>query len=137
MAGSGATTRLRGDVPIAAKILCIDDEPVPLELRCDLLKRAGYRVVAAGSGREGIRLFSAEQFDLVVLDYWMADMDGLDVAEELKRINSKVPIVMLSGFRSILDEGIGRVDRWLLKGQSDPEDLLSVISELLSRYGNS
>lgn len=118
-------------MPAPAKILCIDDEPVPLELRRDLLKRAGYDVVVAGSGRQGIQVFSAEQFDLVVLDYWMADMDGLAVAEQLKHINSKVPIVMLSGYRTILDESIGKVDRWLLKGQSGPEDLLSTISELL------
>ena len=60
----------------SARILCIDDEPVPLEPQCNLLKRAGYSVAVAGSGREGVRLFSAEAFDLVVLDYWMADMDG-------------------------------------------------------------
>jgi CheY-like chemotaxis protein len=120
-------------MPVPPKILCIDDEPIPLELRCDLLKRAGYDVVTAGSGREGIRLFSAEHFDLVVLDYWMADMDGLAVAEQMKHINPKVPIVMVSGYRSILDEAIGKIDRWLVKGQTEPEDLLSAISELLRR----
>lgn len=115
-------------------ILRIDDEPDLLEVRRIFLeKAAGYRVLGAATGKEGIRLFSAEHVDLVVLDYWMADMRGLDVAEELKRINSKVPILMLSGYRSILDEGIGRVDRWLVKGQSEPGDLLSTISELLSR----
>jgi CheY-like chemotaxis protein len=121
-----------GDTSIPAKILCIDDEPVPLQLRCELLKRAGYDVVVARSGTEGIRVFSAERFDLVVLDYWMADMDGLAVAEQLKAIKPRVPIVMVSGYRSILDESIGKIDRWLVKGQSEPEDLLSTISELLN-----
>jgi CheY-like chemotaxis protein len=114
-------------------ILCIDDESDLLEVRRIFLEKAGYRVVGAATGKEGIRLFSAEQIDLVVLDYSMADMDGLDVAERLKRINSKVPIVMFSGYRSILDEGIGRVDRWLMKGESEPKDLLSAIRELLRR----
>ena len=98
-----------------------------------MLQRAGYRVVVAGSGAEGIRLFSNESIDLVVLDYWMADMDGLEAAEKLKRINPKVPIVMVSGYRSILDESIGKIDRWLVKGETEPEDLLSTISELLHR----
>ena len=120
-----------------AKILCIDDEPVPLKLRCEVLKNAGYDVVVAGSGKEGIRRFSAQHFDLVVLDYWMADINGLDVAEELKRINPQIPILMLSGYRSILDEAVGKIDRWLLKGETEPEDLLSAISELLSRGQNS
>jgi CheY-like chemotaxis protein len=118
-----------------ARILCVDDEPDLLEVRRKLLEKAGYDVVVARTGREAIRLFSAERFDLVLLDYSMADMDGLAVAEELKRIKSKVPIVMFSGYRSILDEAIGRVDRWLVKGQSEPEDLLSAISELLSPGG--
>jgi CheY-like chemotaxis protein len=124
-------------VPIPAKILCIDDEPVPLKVRCELLKKAGYDVVVAASGTEGVRRFSAERFDLVVLDYWMADINGLDVAGELKRINPKIPILMLSGYRSILDETVGKVDRWLVKGETQPEDLLAAISELLSRGENS
>lgn len=111
-------------------ILCIDDERVPLELRCHLLKQAGYRVVVAGSGKEGIQLFSTERIDLVVLDYWMDAMDGLEVAAQIKRMNRKIPIIMLSGYRELLDEGLGLVDRWLLKGQSEPEDLLTTIKEL-------
>jgi DNA-binding response OmpR family regulator len=114
-------------------ILCVDDESDLLEIRRLFLEKAGYRVVGAATGKEGVRLFSAARIDLVVLDYWMADMNGLDVAKELKGINSKVPIVMFSGYRSILDEGIGRVDRWLVKGQGEPGDLLSTIRELLSR----
>jgi CheY-like chemotaxis protein len=114
-------------------ILCVDDEPAPLELRCELLKKAGYHVIVAGTGREGIRVLASENIDLVVLDYWMADLDGLEVAAEMKRIKPKVPIVMLSGYRSILDEGIGRVDRWLIKGQTEPDDLLTTIKQLLSR----
>jgi hypothetical protein len=40
-------------------------------------------------------------------------------------LNPKVPIVMFSGYRSILDEAIGRIDRWVVKGQSEPQDFLS------------
>lgn len=115
-------------------ILCIDDEPVLLELRRTLLERAGYRVLIAATAKEGIRVFGSEKIDLVVLDYWMADVNGLDVATELKRINRKTPIVMLSAYRSILDEGIGLVERWLLKGD-EPSDLISTIMELLESRG--
>jgi CheY-like chemotaxis protein len=118
--------------PDTPTILCIDDEHDLLEVRRILLEKAGYRVFVAMSGKEGIELFSTRQIDLVVLDYWMADMDGLKVARELKGVNPKVPIVMLSGYRSILDESIGRVDKWLLKGEKT-EDLLSAIRDLLSR----
>jgi len=114
-----------------ATILCIDDEPDGLKVRCKLLEKAGYRVITAASPPEGIRLFAAEHIDLVVLDYWMADLRGIQLAERLKRTKRRVPIIMLSGFRPIGDEGIGRVERWLVKGESGPEDLLSTIRQLL------
>jgi CheY-like chemotaxis protein len=116
-----------------ATLLCIDDEPDALEVRRILLERAGYRVLASSSPAQGIRLFSTEAVDLIVLDYWMADMRGIALAEKLKAIKPKVPIVMLSGFRSIGDEAIGRVDRWLVKGEIGPDDLLAAIRELLTQ----
>ena len=107
-----------------------------LELRRKVLDAAGYSVLATLSPAEGIQLFRANQVDLVLLDYWMADMNGLAVALELKRINSNVPLVMLSGFHYILDEPMGRVDEWLIKGETQPSDLLLTISNLLSRDGH-
>jgi CheY-like chemotaxis protein len=133
MVNATQATPVNGRTPV---ILCIDDEPDALELRRKLLDGVGYRVVAALSPTDGIRLFRANQVDLVLLDYWMADMNGLAVAVELKRTNSNVPIVMLSGFRCILDEAMGRVDEWLIKGEIQPDDLLRTISKLLSRDGH-
>lgn len=59
------------------------------------------------------------------------------MAEKLKSMKPEVPIVMLSGFRPIFDEGIGLADIWLLKGESEPEDLLAAVSELLHRVQSS
>lgn len=115
------------------RILYIDDEADLLELRRVMLEKVGYDVAVALSGKAGVRLFSAQRFDVIVLDYWMADLDGLKVAEALKRIDGNVPIIMLSGYRPLLDEEIGRVERWIRKGESDPQALLNVIKELLSR----
>ena len=116
-----------------AAILCIDDEETALLLRRRMLERAGYRVFTALTGKEGIEIFRYQPIDVVILDYWMADMDGLDVATALKLINTKTPIIMLSGFAAILDEGLGKVDLWLRKGESDPEQLLIAVVHLLNR----
>jgi len=116
------------DTPAA--ILCIDDEEPALMVRRRVLEKAGYRVVTALTGKVGIEMFRQQSFDVVILDYWMADMDGLDVAAELKRLNPRTPIIMLSGFASILDEGLGKVDLWLRKGEGDPEQLLSAVVRL-------
>jgi CheY-like chemotaxis protein len=118
---------------IPAAILCIDDEEPALLLRRRVLEKAGYRVFTALTGKEGIELFRFQTVDAVILDYWMADMDGLEVATELKKLNPKTPIVVLSGYASILDEAMGRVDLWLRKGEGDPEQLLLAVGQLLSR----
>ena len=115
-----------------AAILCIDDEEPALLLRRLVLENAGYRVFTALTGKQGIELFRHQTIDVVILDYWMADMDGLDVAEQLKGLSPKTPIIMLSGYTSILDEGLGRVDLWLRKGEGDPEQLLSAVMQALN-----
>jgi len=112
-------------------ILCIDDEHPGLELRKALLESAGYRVLATPSGREAIHLFKFQPVDAVVLDYWMADMNGLTVARELKRLRPKVPIIMLTAFFMFPEETIGVVDRCLGKADIEPDDLLNVLSALL------
>ena len=96
------------------------------------MENAGYRVFTALTGKQGIELFRHQPIDVVILDYWMADMDGLDVAEQLKALSPKTPIIMLSGYTSILDEGLGRVDLWLRKGEGDPEQLLSAVVQALN-----
>ena len=115
-----------------AAILCIDDEEPALALRRLVLENAGYRVFTALTGKQGIELFRHQPIDVVILDYWMADMDGLDVAEQLKGLSPKTPIIMLSGYTSILDEGLGRVDLWLRKGEGDPEQLLAAVVQALN-----
>ena len=116
-----------------AAILCVDDEEAALSLRRRVLEKAGYRVFTALTGREGIEIFRYQPIDVVILDYWMADMDGLDVAAVLKGINTKTPIIMLSGYIAILDEALGKVDLWLRKGEIDPEQLLIAVVHLLNR----
>ncbi len=115
-----------------AAILCIDDEEPALILRRLVLENAGYRVFTALTGKQGIELFRHQPIEVVILDYWMADMDGLDVAEQLKALSPKTPIIMLSGYTSILDEGLGRVDLWLRKGEGDPEQLLAAVVQALN-----
>jgi len=117
----------------AATILCIDDETAGLLPRRLLLESAGYRVIEARSGLEGIRLFQSEKVDAVILDYWMSGMKGTQVASELKRINPNVPIIVLSGMLDLPGEASGLVDEWMIKGSTRAEQLLNSISGLLEQ----
>jgi CheY-like chemotaxis protein len=114
-----------------ATILCIDDEQTALELRQALLKSAGYKVVAAKCGADGIKAFRSQHVDAVVLDYWMSEMNGMQVAREIRKLNSTVPIIILSAYGELLDESLGIADLWIRKGEEDPQYLLARLEELL------
>ncbi len=116
-----------------ATILCIDDEEPGLQVRRLLLESAGYRVLSARSGAEGIRVFQAEPVDAVVLDYWMSGMNGMAVAKELKRLNPGIPIMILSAYGTLLDETLGVADIWLRKGEEEPQYILAKLRELLEQ----
>lgn len=113
-------------------VLCIDDEEPGLEVRKILLESAGHRVLTAKSGSEGIRVFRSEPVDAVILDYWMSGMNGVAVARELKKLDPKVPIMILSAYGTLLDEALGVADVWIRKGEEDPQFLLAKVAELLN-----
>jgi CheY-like chemotaxis protein len=76
-------------------------------------------------------MFAAEPIDAAILDYWMADMNGLNVAREIRKLNPKLPIIILSAYGELLDESLGLADVWIRKGEEDPQYLLSRLEQLL------
>ncbi len=111
-------------------ILCVDDEPVGLSVRRLLLEHEGYEVRTALSGPEGLEIFSSETIAAVVLDYAMPDMNGGEVAAEMKRRKPKVPILMLSAYVDLPDDALQHVDARALKGES-PMELLKELQKLV------
>ena len=119
-------------MPATAKIvLSIDDEPTILYLRDMVLKSAGYEVLSALSGREGLELFDSHTVDLVLLDYYMPEMNGAEVAAEMKRRKPNVPIIIVSAYIEVPDNALALAESFVTKGEG-PEVLLTRIGELLS-----
>ena len=86
---------------MAETICIVDDEPAILNTLSSILEDEGYQVVVAKSGVEGMKVVRSDSPDLVILDIWMPEMDGL---ETLKRLRSQFPgilVVMMSGHGSI------------------------------------
>jgi CheY-like chemotaxis protein len=115
----------------AATVLCIDDEQTALQLRQTVLESAGYKVLTAKSGALGIQAFKSEPVSAVILDYWMADMNGMQVAREIRKLNPSIPIIILSAYGELLDESLGIADLWIRKGEEDPQFLIARLDELL------
>lgn len=114
-----------------ARILCIDDHWNGLIGRKMLLEQSGYEVLEASGGDEGLKLFRKHAVDAVVLDYQMPGMNGDVVAAKMKRINARVPIMMLSAYEPLPKSKLTSVDSLLSKSQP-PSMLLSSLQRLLN-----
>lgn len=80
-----------------ATILIIDDEPAILRTIGRILAKAGYRVVSASNGRDGISSFVAEAPSLVVIDILMPEKDGIETIRELLAIRPDVRLLAIAG----------------------------------------
>jgi CheY-like chemotaxis protein len=111
-------------------VLCVDDEPVGLMVRAKLLELSGFSVITGADGPTAVELFRSNDVDVVLLDYMMPNMHGGEVAQTLRTIDPKKPIIMLSAYLSLPEEVISSVDLCLVKGLP-PEELVAAIRGVL------
>ena len=114
-----------------ASILCVDDEPNVLVLRRTLLGKAGYKVHLAEDGEKGLAIFRNEDIDLAVVDYKMPGMLGDEVAREMRRLRSHVPLLLVTAYHDLPWNCTSVFNATVLKGES-PTVLLEQIKVLLS-----
>lgn len=80
-----------------ALILIIDDDVLMRSLCKEMLERAGYDVMVACNGHEGLQLFRQTSIDLVITDVFMPVRDGLEVIMTLRREKPTTPIIAFTG----------------------------------------
>lgn len=119
-----------------ASILVIDDEKLARFTLRKVLEQAGHKVVEAASGRDGIKFFQSQPYDLVITDIIMPDKEGIETITELKRHSQRTPIIAMSGggrtgnldfLKLALQRG---ADQTIAKPFT-PDELLSIVSGLL------
>ena|ERR1700686_318052 len=113
-------------------LLCIDDNQSCLNIHKIILEGLGYVVLTASSGREGLEVFASNAIDAVILDYQMPYMNGEMVAAEMKKMNPRVPILMLSACVSLPERALRLVDDSIAKG-NPAVFLLLAVQQLLRR----
>lgn len=80
-----------------ARILLVEDSPeVSLAVR-EILASAGHTVVEAASGKAALKSLHASQFDAIVSDIWMPEMDGIQLLKEIRGAGNNIPVVVISG----------------------------------------
>jgi len=83
------------------RVLVIDDEKAIRETLSEILSDEGYVVTSVPTGEEGLRRLVEESFDLVFLDVWLRDRDGLSILEAADGRCREVPIIMISGHANV------------------------------------
>ena len=101
MAATVATDEITVPNAVPASILVIDDEEVMREILEALLSREGHRVRLAATAEEGLELARSLPFDAAIVDVMLPGMDGITALDELRRINSELPVVMITAFASV------------------------------------
>ena len=85
------------------KILLVEDEmnlARPLKFN---LEQEGYKVQFTPSGKEALNYYKGDTFDLIILDLMIEEIDGFEVARQIRQGNSRIPILMLTAYSSAQD----------------------------------
>ncbi|MBZ5547473.1 MAG: response regulator [Acidobacteriia bacterium] len=112
-------------------LLCIDDSEAILAYEKSLFEGSGFSVVTAASARQGLKIATTSTFDAVLLDYQMPDMNGHEVAVELRRVRPETLVIMFSG-SEIPEETQKLVDAVIPKA-GEVRELLPVVTRLCDR----
>ena len=115
-------------------ILVVDDDPLIRSFLSTVLKEEGHRVEEADSGRSGLQLFQAAEFDLVVTDLRMPDLSGLDLIREGRKLRPESRWIIITAYGSIGNAveamKVGASD-YLTKPFDSPDELRHVVRRVI------
>lgn len=118
-------------------VLVIEDDSKLNNLICKRLEKEGYSSESCYNGRDGVDYIKSGQYDLVILDWMLPEMNGIDVLKEIRRADITVPVIMLTaldGVNSRIDGLDAGADDYMIK-PFDINELLARIRALLRRPG--
>jgi CheY-like chemotaxis protein len=124
--------------PLPAKIpeiLLVDDNRQGLIARKSLLQELGYNISTATSGDEALELFAKQNFDVVVTDYKMPRMDGIELIRRVRSAQPGARIILLSGFvepLGLTEESTG-ADVVIVKSAGEVGQLTRSVKRMLSQ----
>jgi DNA-binding response OmpR family regulator len=119
---------------MAERILLVEDDPRLADMLSEYLGQAGFRIHVASLGAEALKELAAAEYDAVVLDLMLPDMDGLDLCRQL-RTSADTPVLMLTGRGDAIDRIVGLelgADDYLPK-PFEPRELLARLRAILRR----
>lgn len=117
------------------RILIVEDEVAIAELEKDYLELSGFEVVIESDGAEGAKIALEQDFDLVILDLMLPNLDGFEICKQIRE-EKNIPVIMVSAKKDDIDKirGLGTgADDYMTKPFS-PSELVARVKAHLSRY---
>lgn len=118
---------------MSAKILLVEDESIIRMNLADVLRNGGYEVEEARDGTQAVKLFESRNFDLVVTDLVMPELNGFKLIARVRSISPSIPVILITGYLA-RQAGLA-----ILQGSSEflakpiqPEALLTSVKSLLA-----
>jgi two-component system, cell cycle sensor histidine kinase and response regulator CckA len=96
-------------------LLVVDDEKLVREVETEILRLQGYTVLEAANAAEALRVAAATKtIHLLVTDFWMPDIDGLELARRFRAVHPKTPVLMVSGSLPQIEHRTDDLDNFAL-----------------------
>ena len=118
-----------------SKILIIEDEEAIADLEKDYLELSGFEVEIATRGDMGLKKALKEEYDLIILDLMLPEVDGFDICRQVRQ-EKNIPIIMVSAKKDDIDKirglGLG-ADDYMIK-PFDSKELVARVKAVLRRY---
>jgi two-component system response regulator HydG len=113
-----------------ARILCVDDEPNVVRLKCTILEAAGHQATASTSAQDAIEKLEHNVYDAIVTDWRLGDANGRAIVQAAKS-NSTMPVVVVSGYVAEAFQAAEPLADLYLEKPVNPDELVTIVNELL------
>ncbi len=119
----------------SGRILLVDDNCLGLAARRSVLEELGHRVHTSGTAAEALELCGKHVFDVVVTDYKMPKMNGIELIDRLRKLHPSMAVILISGFADTLglDEASTGADIVLQKSANEVSQLIRAVNRLLRK----
>jgi two-component system, NtrC family, response regulator HydG len=118
-----------------ASILLVEDDLTFSRILEGFLSKHGFSVTVCNKGKEGLKVFQARSFDMVLLDYRLPDLTGMDLLLEFKKISASVPVVIMTSFHDIRTavKAIKSGAFEYITKPVNPDELLMIVKQALKK----
>ena len=119
--------------PKPARILMVDDNGLGLVARKSVLEELGHRITIASTPMDALDQFTNHRFDIVITDFKIPSMNGVELLGKFRKIRSGVPSILISGFTDALglDETTTGADLVIQKSAHEVSQLIRGVNRLL------